>query len=96
MRFREWSKILSGSLVLLLLTSAVHSRSIKTAVPDVAWPLPLSAVRITGGPLKQAQDLDRAYLLKLEPDRMLTYHRKRAGLQPKAERYPGWNGDGRN
>ena len=27
------------------------------AVPDVARPLPLSAVRLTGGPLKHAQDL---------------------------------------
>ena len=96
MRFREWSKILAGSLVLLLLTSIVHSQSIKPAVPDVARPLPLSAVRITGGPLKHAQDLDRAYLLKLEPDRMLAYYRKRAGLQPKAEGYPGWDADGRN
>jgi DUF1680 family protein len=53
-------------------------------------------VRITGGPLKRAQDLDRAYLLQLEPDRMMAYYRKRAGLQPKAEGYPGWDGDGRN
>jgi hypothetical protein len=34
-------------------------------VPDVARPLPLSSVRITGGPLKRAQDLDAEYLLKL-------------------------------
>jgi DUF1680 family protein len=53
-------------------------------------------VRITGGPLKRAQDLDGEYLLKLEPDRMLAYYRKRAGLQPKAEGYGGWDGDGHN
>src|ERR1051326_2423503 len=47
--------------------------------------LPLSAVRLTGGPLKHAQDLDRQYLLALEPDRMLAYFRQRAGLAPKAE-----------
>jgi DUF1680 family protein len=57
--------------------------------------LPLSAVRLTGGPLKQAQDLDRDYLLKLEPDRMLAYFRIRAGLKPKAEGYGGWDGGGR-
>ena len=96
LRFKEWSKILGGSLVLLLLTSATHSQPIQTAVPDLARPLPLSAVRITGGPLKQAQDLDRAYLLKREPDRVLAYYRKRTGLQPKAEGYPGWDADGRN
>ena len=70
--------------------------AINPAVPDIARPLPLSAVRLTGGPLKQAQDLDADYLLKLEPDRMMAYYRKRAGLEPKAEGYGGWDGDGRN
>jgi uncharacterized protein len=64
--------------------------------PDVARPLPLSAVRLTGGPLKQAQDLNARYLLELEPDRMLAFYRKRAGLAPKAPPYIGWDGDGRN
>ncbi len=66
------------------------------AVPDVARPLPLSAVRLTGGPLKRAQDLDADYLLRLEPDRMLAFYRKRAGLEPRAQPYGGWDGDGRN
>src|SRR5437763_5259655 len=58
--------------------------------------LPLTAVRLTGGPLKHAQELDRQYLLELEPDRMLAYYRQRAGLAPKAQPYGGWDGDGRN
>src|SRR6185503_2081579 len=57
-------------------------------VADVAAPLPLTAVRLTGGPLKHAQDLDRA--------RMLAFYRERAGLQKKAEPYGGWDGDKRN
>ena len=61
-----------------------------------ARPLPLTAVRLTGGPLKQALDLNSAYLLALEPDRMLSYFRQRAGLTPKAEGYGGWDGGGRN
>jgi hypothetical protein len=61
-----------------------------------ARPLPLSAVRLTDGPLKRAQDLNGEYLLKLEPDRMLAYYRQRARLAPKAEPYGGWDGDGRN
>ncbi len=64
------------------------------AVP--ARPLPLHDVRLTGGPLKHAQDLDARYLLELEPDRMLAYYRERAGLAPKAEPYGGWDGGGRN
>lgn len=84
-------------IVCLLLSPVVASaQQIKNAIPYAAQPLPLSAVRITGGPLKRAQDLDAEYLLKLEPDRMLAYYRKRAGLQPKAEGYTGWDGDGRN
>jgi hypothetical protein len=70
--------------------------AIPPAVPDIARPLPLTAVRLTGGPLKQAQDLDADYLIKLEPDRMMAYYRRRAGLEPKAEAYAGWDGDGRN
>src|SRR6185312_5992278 len=90
------TKTLSVFLVVLLLASAVRAQSIRNTVPDVARPLPLSSVRVTGGPLKHAQDLDAEYLLKLEPDRMMAYYRKRAGLEPKAQGYPGWDGDGRN
>lgn len=61
-----------------------------------ARPLPLSAVRILGGPLGHAQELDATYLLSLDPDRMLAYFRERAGLKPKAEPYGGWDGGGRN
>src|SRR5215510_454905 len=58
-------------------------------------PLPLNSVRLTGGPLKHAQELDAQYLLQLEPDRMLAYLRERAGLQPKAKVYGVWDGGGR-
>src|SRR4030065_1236908 len=58
-----------------------------------ARPLDLSSVRLLGGPLKQAQDLDAKYLLELEPDRMLAYYRQRAGLEQKAKPYGGWGGD---
>ena len=84
------------ALGFFFLTSAARAQPIKIAIPDAAQPLPLSSVRVTGGPLKRAQDLNAEYLLKLEPDRMMAYYRKRAGLAPKAEGYPGWDGDGRN
>ena len=61
-----------------------------------AHPLALNKVRVTGGPLKQAQDVTAKYLLSLEPDRMLAYYRARAGLPEKAKGYGGWDGDGRN
>jgi uncharacterized protein len=91
-------KSLGVALICLLFASGGQGQgqAIRNAVPDVARPLPLSAVRVTGGPLKHAQDLNAEYLLKLEPDRMMAYYRKRAGLEPKAQGYPGWDGDGRN
>ncbi|HUX35100.1 MAG TPA: beta-L-arabinofuranosidase domain-containing protein, partial [Gemmatimonadaceae bacterium] len=58
--------------------------------------IPLHRVRLTGGPLRHAQELDIKYLLELEPDRMLAYFRERAGLTPRAQPYGGWDGDGRN
>jgi hypothetical protein len=60
-----------------------------------ARPLPLNSVRLMGGPLKNAQDLDAKYLLELEPDRMLAFLRERAKLEPKAKPYGGWDGAGR-
>ena len=79
-----------------LLAPSCFPAPVTQVIPDQAHPLPLSAVRLTGGPLKHAQDLDAEYLLKLEPDRMLAYFRKRAGLEPKAKPYGGWDGDGKN
>jgi len=81
---------------IVLAGAARGQQAIKNVIPDVARPLPLSAVRLTGGPLKHAQDLDIDYLLKLEPDRMMAYYRKRAGLEAKAPGYGGWDGDNRN
>src|SRR6185436_9359277 len=71
-------------LVLLAMLGAIDAsaRGVSRAVPDVARPLPLTAVRLTGGPLERA--------------RMLAHYRKRAGLEPKAEPYGGWDADGRN
>ncbi|NQX64372.1 glycoside hydrolase family 127 protein [Paenibacillus qinlingensis] len=54
----------------------------------------LKRVRLTGGPLKEAMELNRAYLLELEPDRMLSKFREYAGLPTKAPHYEGWESRG--
>ena len=54
----------------------------------------LSSVRLLPGPFEQAMDRDLAYLLRLEPDRLLSGFRKEAGLEPKAEVYGGWETQG--
>jgi len=53
-------------------------------------PAPLTDVRLLDGPFLEAQNRDEAYLLKLEPDRMLHNFRVNAGLEPKAPVYGGW------
>jgi len=55
---------------------------------------PLSAVRLLEGPFKNHQELDRNYLHKLEPDRLLSWCRGEAGLEPKAPPYGGWESEG--
>ncbi len=92
------NRIITTALVALCAATAVAGAAepARQAVPFAARPLPLSAMRVTGGPLKRARELDAEYLLKLEPDRMMAYYRKRAGLEPKAEGYGGWDGDGKN
>jgi uncharacterized protein len=50
----------------------------------------LGQVRLGDGPFLVAQKLDEAYLLQLEPDRMLHNFRVNAGLAPKAAVYGGW------
>jgi DUF1680 family protein len=81
----------SLAILLLLKAHATQGAAITNAIPDLARPLRLSAVRLTGGPLKHAEDLDAEYLLKLEPDRMMAGYRLRAGLKPKADGYGGWD-----
>lgn len=89
----EFFQLVAGGSAWLV--SSGFAQKIKLAVADAARPLPLTAVRLTGGPLKHAQELDAAYLLSLEPDRMLAFYRKLAGLEPKAAGYVGWDNEGR-
>jgi DUF1680 family protein len=84
-------RLLPALLLAWVSLPAAEFQPIKNVVPYAAPPLPLSDVRLTGGPLKNAQDLDAKYLLVLEPDRMLAGYRLRAGLEPRAKGYGGWD-----
>jgi len=61
-----------------------------TAVPLVAREFPFSAVRLLDGPFRRAMETDKAYLLRLEPDRLLAGFRREAGLPKQADPYGGW------
>ena len=54
---------------------------------------PLSDVRITEGQFRHIENLSHAYLLTLEPDRLLSWFRREAGLTPKGQPYPLWESE---
>lgn len=59
-------------------------------VPLGAQEFPLSAVKLLDSPFRRAMETDKAYLLRLEPDRFLAGFRREAGLPKKADPYGGW------
>jgi len=56
-------------------------------------PFDMADVELGEGPFLHAQRLTEAYLLRLEPDRMLHNFRVNAGLAPKAPVYGGWESE---
>jgi DUF1680 family protein len=80
-----------GLACLAGLPAITTGQPLQHSAPQAARPFPLTAVRLTGGPLKHAQDITANYLLSLEPDRMMAGYRIQAGLEPKAEGYGGWD-----
>ena len=54
---------------------------------------PVSAVRLLDSPFREAQQTDQAYMLSLNPDRLLAPYLASAGLPPKALRF-GWQARG--
>ncbi|MGC4074286.1 MAG: glycoside hydrolase family 127 protein [Nibricoccus sp.] len=75
----------------------VRATSVDLSQQHAGKPLeffPLTDVRLLDGPFKHAQDLDRTYLLALNPDRLLAPFRTSVGLEPKAPKYPNWESTG--
>jgi uncharacterized protein len=78
-------------LVLTLSMLCGHLRA--AAAPDFkpqAEPFALSQVRLLDGPFYDAMKRDKAYLLSLEPDRLLHTFRVNVGLPSEARPYGGW------
>lgn len=60
-----------------------------------AWSFNLSDVKLLeGSPFKNAMDKDAAYLLEIEPNRLLHRFYANAGLPTKGEVYGGWESEG--
>jgi DUF1680 family protein len=69
---------------------AAREPILEPVVPIRAEPFPPAAVRLLDGPFRHAEELDRAYLLSLDPDRLLRNFRVNAGLPTGARPYGGW------
>ena len=59
-----------------------------------AYAFHLKDIKLLASPFRKAMEADVAYLLKIEPDRLLSDFREHAGLKPKGERYGGWESSG--
>jgi uncharacterized protein len=93
-------------LPIFLLTHAVLSQSyvpmkndsrmkISPAIPLQAYAFNLRDVKLLdGSPFKNAVGKDAAYLLTIEPNRLLHRFYKNAGLPTKGEVYGGWESEG--
>ncbi|HNW59657.1 MAG TPA: glycoside hydrolase family 127 protein [bacterium] len=62
--------------------------------PVQAFAFDLSDVRITAGPFRHAMEMDAAYLLSLDPRRLLHRFHAHAGLPVQGEVYGGWESEG--
>lgn len=97
-------RILTLCLLFAIFTTTAHSQPVmnQTQSPDQpqarrqegAELFKLSDVRLLDGPFKDAMEVNRTYLLKLKPDRLLAPFLIDAGLKPKAEMYPNWESSG--
>jgi len=80
-------------LTLVLVTLSVGCSFIfaaEAASVVKARPFPLDRVTLLEGPFKKAVEINKAYLLKLDVDRMLWAFHERAKLPVKGKRYGGW------
>ena len=83
-------------IIFLLTAGSITSVLAKEepALKQVAIPFGVREVRLLDGPFQHAQELDAKYLLTVEPDRMLSWFRKEAKLEPKGQVYGGWESMG--
>ena len=91
-----WIQLLAVVLACIIATSTANAQAIRNAIPDVARPLPLHSVRVTGGPLKASAGSERGVSPQARTG-------SNDGVLPQACRpgtkstgYPGWDGDGKN
>lgn len=90
-------KIYIGSTLffLILLTSCCqNTKQVPTPDKLQTSSFKMSEVKLTNSPFKHAETKAAEYLLLLDIDRLLSGFRSEAGLEPKANKYGGWESRG--
>ena len=67
---------------------------VKPKVEIKAYVFDLEDVHLLESPFKQAMEKDAAYLLSIDPNRLLSGFRSHSGLKPKGALYEGWESSG--
>lgn len=67
---------------------------VKPSVEIKAYSFDLKDVHLLNSPFKEAMEKDAAYLLSIDPDRLLSGFRSHSGLKPKGALYEGWESSG--
>ena len=95
-----------STVFLLLVSLAIHGQSyvpefkndrvkVSPVAPIKSYAFNLKDVRLLdGSPFKNAMEKDAAYLLVVEPDRLLYRFYQNAGLPTKGNIYGGWESEG--
>ena len=84
---KNWKLCCFGFATMLALFSCQKQKAPLTYFP-------LDDVQLLDSPFKNAQEVNKEYLLTLNPDRLLAPYRKEAGLQPLKESYTNWENTG--
>jgi DUF1680 family protein len=84
------------AILLCVLSAAGFGLAAADVPPSViqAGRFELAHVRLLDGPFKHAQDMDRQYLLSLDPERLLLMFRVTAGMASWARPLTGWESPG--
>ena len=86
-RFLQWNALAVAAGLLRFPLDAAAS------TPGKVVAVPLQDVRLKPSIFLDSVQVNRRYLLELEPDRLLHNFLEYAGLEPKGEAYGGWESD---
>jgi len=90
----EEAYFISISITLYLIFNL--SIPLQTRAQSSLHSFPLQQVTLLPGIFKDAQETDMAYMLALDPDRLLAPYLTEVGLTPKKESYGNWENTGLN